>query len=367
MVLFLLLGLFSVPFQAKANFLSDFFSSSVLADDSGGSSSDPMNQDVDKNSQNMSLLQANVSAALISQNKTDKDNKDNSSSNTDSLNTDASVNISSNNALIPATNHISIANGLDDSDPSSDISVYVIRKGDSLTQIADMFDVSTNTILWANDMKKGDKLVEGNVLLILPVSGVKHTILKGQTLKGIAKKYNVDVSDIAGFNGIAEDAQLAVGDELIIPDGVMMGDEGGSKPAPKNSTADRDYYIKHPVKDLGGYFINPVPGYKYRSQGIHGKNAVDLAAPKGTPILAAASGIVTFARMGYNGGYGNLVIISHPNGTETLYAHQSKIATHAGERVSQGEIIGYVGSTGHSTGPHLHYEVHGARNNGIDL
>ncbi len=360
--------MFFVPVRAKASFISDIiFGNSASADSEGANTSG--SQDVDKNSQSKDLsLEANVSSAVISQNKIDQNIKNDSVNNGEDINTDTNVNISSNNALIPTANHITGPTDSLEDDSSSDISVYVIRKGDTIAQIAEMFNVSANTILWANDMKKGDKLVEGDVLLVLPVSGVKHTVLKGQTLKGIAKKYNVDVVDIADFNGIASDAQLAVGDELIIPDGVMASDEGGdSKPAPKNSTKDRDYYIKHPVKDLGGYFINPVPGYKYRSQGIHGKNAVDLAAAKGTPILAAAAGTVTFARLGNNGGYGNLVIIKHANGTETLYAHQSKIATHAGEHVDQGEIIGYIGSTGHSTGPHLHYEVHGARNNGIDL
>ena len=125
--------------------------------------------------------------------------------------------------------------------------------------------------------------------------------------------------------------------------------------------------IKTTLKTLVGYFINPVPGYKRISQRLHGNNGVDLAAPTGTEIVASASGTVLLARNGYNGGYGNMVIIKHPNGTQTLYAHQSKITTSTGDRVSQGQTIGYVGSTGRSTGPHLHYEIHGARNNALDL
>jgi murein DD-endopeptidase MepM/ murein hydrolase activator NlpD len=186
-------------------------------------------------------------------------------------------------------------------------------------------------------------------------------------LKSIAKKYNADVSDIAGFNGITEDSQLAVGDELIIPDGIIS-DEGGSKPiSDPAATAlkNQQYYDTHHVPNLAGYFINPVPG-AILSQGIHDNNAVDLAIAKGTPIRAAASGKVIFAQMGWNGAFGGLVIINHPNGTQTLYAHQSKIVAHAGDDVNQGDIIGYVGSTGHSTGPHLHFEVHGAKNPGAD-
>ena len=100
---------------------------------------------------------------------------------------------------------------------------------------------------------------------------------------------------------------------------------------------------------------------------------MDLAIAPGTPIHAAAEGTIVLARYGYNGGFGNVVIINHPNGTQTLYAHQSRLLykqgdadTETGTTVSQGEIIGYVGSTGHSTGPHLHFEVHGAQNPGAN-
>ena len=279
---------------------------------------------------------------------------------TNDIDPNSNVNTSG-NALQPATNHVLIPGEADAGDSSSDqVSVYVIRKGDSISQIADMFGVSTNTILWANDMKKGDKLIEGDTLVILPVNGVSHTVVKGDTLKKIAEKYKVDVSDITNYNGIDPDAQLTVGDELIIPDAEMV-DTDTSQPKTNPST------IKAPLKVLVGFFINPVPNYTRRSQGLHGNNGVDLAAPIGTPIVAAASGTVLLARKGYNGGYGNMVIIQHPNGTQTLYAHQSRIATHTGAQVHQNEVIGYVGSTGHSTGPHLHFEVHGARNPAVDL
>ena len=313
------------------------------------------------NSQNIGLLEANISSATIIQDKKDKNSKD------EKIDENKEVSILSDNALLPATGPAGVSDGTDNGNISSDqISVYVVRKGDSIAQIADMFSVTSNTILWANNMKKGDKLVPGDVLIILPVTGVQVTVTKGQTLKSLATLYKVDVSDIAGFNSIASDAKLAIGDELIIPDAEMV-DNGGDKPNPKTPTKNKDYYIKHPAQDLGGYFINPVPQYVRKSQGIHGNNGVDLAAPKGTPIVAAASGTVIFARAAYNGGYGYMVMISHPNGTQTLYAHQSKIAAHVGDQVSKGEIIGYIGSTGHSTGPHLHFEVHGAKNLAVSL
>lgn len=335
------------PIYARANVFSDLFGTTdVLAS---------ADQDYLKNSQSMDLLEANVSSASIFSNKKGKDK--------DEVDLNKEVKIVADSALSPSSSLMSASSEIVDSEPISDqVSVYVVRKGDTIAQIAEMFNVSTNTILWANDLKKGEKLVEGDTLFVLPVSGVSHTVLKGQTLKGIAKKYNVEVSDIARLNGIAEDLKLVIGDELIIPDAEIVNIE-----AEKPKTAIAKPVSKTPLKVLAGYFVNPVPNYKRKSQGLHGKNGVDLAAPIGTPIVASASGIVLLARNGYNGGYGNMVIINHPNGTQTLYGHMSKLGTHTGDSVKQGEIIGYVGSTGRSTGPHLHYEVRGARNNAQDL
>jgi len=313
----------------------------------------------------MALLQADtysVSVPIL-QDKNDKSKES-------EIKEDINIKIVSENALFPTINHISILGETEAGGPFSDqISVYVVRKGDSISQIAEMFDVSTNTILAANDMKKSDKIKEGDILFILPISGVEYTIVKGDTLKSIAKNHKVDVSDITRFNGITEGAKLAIGDKIMIPGGEMI-DEGGNKPASNLSSAaarDKNYYETHPMPNLVGYFINPVPtGHK--TQGLHGpgNRGIDIGAPTGTPIYASASGTVYFARTGWNGGYGNLVIVDHPNGTRTLYAHMSKLGTYTGKSVSQGEIIGYVGSTGHSTGPHIHFEVFNAKNPGAD-
>ncbi len=290
---------------------------------------------------------------------------------TDGKNNDDSVTITddSGTALVPATG---LSGGQDVSASSGDTSVYVVRPGDNIATIAKMFDVSVDTILWANDMKKGDKLTTGDVLLILPISGLEHTVTKGQTLQSIAKLYKVDVNDIIQNNDVTEDTKLAVGDTLIVPNASKSEESGIPVKDTKASTVkDNQYYQKHPIKNLAGYYVNPVPGYR-KSQGIHDNNAVDLAIPRGTSVHAAASGTVTLARLGYNGGFGGLVIISHPNGTSTLYAHLSKLSTYTGESVSQGEVIASSGGVpgtpyaGHSTGAHLHFEVHGARNPGAD-
>ena len=273
----------------------------------------------------------------------------------------------SRDALVPAISHIPCGDSGDlfSEDQSS---IYVVKNGDTVSVIAKMFGVSDNTIYWANDnIKKGEKLKEGEVITILPISGIQHTVKKGQTLESIAKLYKADVGDISSFNGITNSTQLAIGYELIIPD-AEMSDEGGDKlvsDLKATVVKDQNYYASHPaIKDIGGYFINPLP-YGHLTQGLHDKYAIDIGAPIGTPIHASAPGTVTFARTGWNGGYGNLVIIKNSNGTEARYAHQSKIATHTGDKVAQGDVIGYVGSTGHSTGPHLHLEIRGARNPGV--
>ena len=237
---------------------------------------------------------------------------------------------------------------------SSDrISLYVVREGDSLSQIADMFNVSVNTIRWANDISRSAAIQPGDTLVILPISGVRHTVEEGDTLKGIAKEYDGDLEEILGYNGLAEDATLAVGDVIVIPDGEVttLVTSAGSY----TSTSEDSY-------TASSYYTHPLPGSR-RTQGLHGYNALDLGAAAGTSIVAAAGGDVLIVRNGgWNGGYGNYIVIRHDNGTQTLYAHNSTNIVYSGQRVVQGQVIGYVGISGRATGPHLHFEVRGAWN-----
>jgi len=240
------------------------------------------------------------------------------------------------------------------------ITTYVVREGDTLSTIAKMFNVTTNTIVWSNDIK-GNKVSPGDRLVILPVSGVRHTVKRGDTLSTIAKSYKGDVEEIAQFNDLPVDAKLAVGDTVIIPDGEMLGSHSAtSKTVSPTSTKTLQKYLSAPKYD--GYYIRPLIG-GIKTQGVHGNNGVDIAAAFGTPILASASGEVIVAKgSGWNGGYGSYVVIRHGNGTQTLYAHLSGVQVSVGETVYQGQTIGNMGSTGKSTGTHLHFEVRGARN-----
>lgn len=240
---------------------------------------------------------------------------------------------------------------------NSTISTYVVREGDTLSGIALMFDVSPNTILWANDMSKSSTLKVGQKLTILPVTGVRYTVKKGDTLASIAKKYNGDATEIANYNGI--EGTLASGTEIIIPNGEVHA------PAPVRASSARTVTatVKYGTAATVGYYMAPLSRYT-ETQGIHGYNGVDLGASSGTPIMASAAGEVIVAKSGgYNGGYGSYVVIQHGNGSQTLYAHMSSTATSVGSFVEQGQVIGYVGNTGRSTGPHLHFEIrNGIRN-----
>lgn len=247
-------------------------------------------------------------------------------------------------------------------DASSDvvntqISLYVVRSGDTVSGIAKMFNVSVNTIMWANDISKAKGLQVGQNLIILPVTGITYTVKKGDTIKKIVSTYKADLNEVLSYNDISLDSTLVAGQTILIPDAEI-----------KISTPTKIVYGNNPAHDTGGpnlvgYYIRPIDGGK-KSQGLHGYNGIDLAGvPVGTPIHAAAAGkVIASMSSGYNGGYGHYVIISHGNGTQTLYGHMSRNDVSVGQYVEQGQTIGALGNTGKSTGPHIHFEIRGAKN-----
>lgn len=253
---------------------------------------------------------------------------------------------------------------------SGEISVHRVRpctedQCETLSHIADMYGVSINTILWANDISDPKYIQPGDDLIILPITGVRHIVKQNETLASIAKKYGAEtseqteamVSDILSYNRLASASSIAVGDTVVVPGGIMH-QAVVNKPATKSSTPTKTSN----TSSVASGFVHPLPG-AVRTQGIHGYNAVDLAAAAGTPIRAAAAGQVIVSKSGgWNGGYGNYVVIKHNNGSQTLYAHNSKNIVSVGTQVESGETIGYVGSTGRSTGSHLHFEVRGTSN-----
>ena len=264
-------------------------------------------------------------------------------------------------ALLPDSGPLgTIANASTEHRSSDQISVYVVREGDTLSQIATMFNVSINTIIWANDLPKNGTVRPGQVLTILPITGISYTVAKGDTIGTIAKKHKGDAEEIAVFNGLAVNSPLAVGQKIIIPDGEATPVVTPSRSSGSSSGGGSSGGGSQPSYD--GYYLRPLAGGK-KSQGIHGYNGIDLAAPAGTEILASADGTVIISKSGgYNGGYGNYVVICHANDTQTLYAHNTSNLVGVGEQVSQGQVIATVGSTGRSTGNHVHFEVRGAKN-----
>ena len=275
-------------------------------------------------------------------------------------------------ALVSESGPAGTTADVEDATSSTQISIYVVRPGDSLAEISKMFGVSKNTILWANNLKGVSDIHPGDTLVILPVSGVQHTVTKGETLASIVKKYRGDMQDVLDFNGFALGAKVAVGDVVIIPDGVdgpasVPASSGNGKSGGSNSSSKVGSYERlipgSGGPALAGYFIRPIDSKWRKTQGLHGHNGVDFGAPVGTPITASADGTVIVARpSGYNGGYGAYIVINHPNGTQTVYGHLSRVSVSQSEQVNQGDVIGYSGNSGRSTGAHLHFEIRGAAN-----
>ncbi len=276
------------------------------------------------------------------------------------------------------------------------ISLYVVRSGDTLSGIAQLFGVTPGTILSANGLSSASVLKAGEQLVILPITGITYTVKVGDTLESIAKATGSDAADIGSYNGV-DDSTLVVGSQILIPDGEAgtsappasvkksgspSSSGASSKPIASTQILQGQYasctgeipMANNPAEPARGvgpvgtcaqieYYTSPLLSFT-QTQNIHGYNAVDLAAPKGVPIMAAAAGEIIVAREGgWNGGYGSYVVITHDNGSQTLYAHMSKVAATVGEQVAQGQVIGYVGMTGNATGPHVHFEIRdGIRN-----
>ncbi len=237
---------------------------------------------------------------------------------------------------------------------SGEISIYTVREGDTLSHIADMYGVTANTILWANDITKATSIRAGQTLVILPIAGVRHVVKKGDTVGSIAKKYEGDIEEILAYNQLATADDLEVGSMVVIPGGAIHSAPAVAAASPTKTSGS--------TSAGGGAWTHPAPG-AIKSQGLHGYNAVDLAGSHGSSVRAAGAGEVIVSKSsGWNGGYGQYIVIKHNNGAQTLYAHLSSNSVGVGEYVGQGQVIGAMGNTGRSTGPHLHFEVRGAKN-----
>ncbi len=240
--------------------------------------------------------------------------------------------------------------------PRDKIITYKVEAGDTISTIAEKFGISEDTVRWANPEIKGDKVVEGQELAIPPVTGLVIKVKKGETIYSIAKKYKTEAQNILNwpFNDF-EDLDtfaLRAGQTLVVPDGVMP--EAQPVYSPKT--------VAQVTGPGTGQFIWPTQGTISQNP-VSYHMALDIANRSLPPVMAADQGtVVKVARERY--GYGWHIIVDHQNGFQTLYAHLSDIYVTEGQGVSKGSVIGKVGSTGRSSGPHLHFEI---RKNGTLL
>lgn len=232
-----------------------------------------------------------------------------------------------------------------DSSQNKDIINYSVEPGDTVQSLAQQFNISVDTLVWVNNISKNSSLKVGQNLVILPVSGVTHIVKSGDTISQISKTYNAKIDEVIAFNSLANEGDIFIGDILIIPGGVM----------PKKSVPS---VVQTPLAD--SFFIYPAEGHI--TQGIHWYNAVDLANKCGTPVYAAASGVVQRVRYGWNYGGGNQITILHSGGIVSYYGHLMSMFVKSGDQVTVGDRIGLIGQTGLVTGCHVHFEVIGAKN-----
>lgn len=230
---------------------------------------------------------------------------------------------------------------------------YAVQSGDNLIFLSQKFNITVDTILVENKITVRTVLRPGDVLSILPVSGVSHKVKKGDNLAKVAALYKADKQRIADFNNLP-DENLPVGQTIIIPEGripytppataaARPAQVAGGRPT-SLITLQRGMLWPTVSRRVSQYF-------KWRHPGI------DIALPTGNPIYASDDGVVT--KSGWNsGGYGYMILIDHENGIVTRYGHASKLFVKVGERVSKGDVIALIGSTGRSTGPHVHFEIY---------
>jgi hypothetical protein len=263
--------------------------------------------------------------------------------------------------------------------PRTEVITYTVEVGDTLFGIADKFGLKPETLLWGNQMTLGDnphKLNPDQVLNILPVNGAYHRWSEGDGLNGVAKFFGVTPEDIINFPGNGLDPEtigdwsrpnIPAGTWLVIPGGkrefvswtLPPGGIPRDNPAVAKGfgTGVCDSQVEGVVG--GGVFVWPannhwLSGFDWAPQANH--SGIDVDGDLGHPIYAADNGVIVYA--GWNNwGYGNVVVVNHGNGWQTLYAHLDTVGVGCGQSVYQGSVVGTMGSTGNSTGPHLHFEM----------
>ena len=229
---------------------------------------------------------------------------------------------------------------------------YIIEEGDNLTTISRKIGANLDTLVSVNKITNANRLRPGQKIVVPNRNGLLYTIKKDESIEEIAERYDVSLNRVLAFNKISDPSNIEVGDDIFLPGAKYTLDEridkfGQMFSIPTTITR---------ISSVFGYRVHPITGVRTKHMGV------DIPGRLNTPVYAARKGKVIFA--GYSGGYGNLVIVRHDKGYTTYYGHLNSITTKAGATVGVGVMIGRMGSTGRSTGSHLHFEV---RRNGVAL
>ena len=235
---------------------------------------------------------------------------------------------------------------------------YKVESGDTISTIARKFRISVNTILWENHLSSHSLIHPGDELSILPETGLTHIVKSGDTLGAIARLNDVEIDDILDANNMTLNSKLSIGQKLVIPGASKTASVLVAKNTPKSYTGIAA--IKKIVKQttqpiVANKMAWPTVGHIITQYYSLRHTGLDIANKLGTPLFAADTGTIIFA--GWSTGYGNNIVIDHGGGKKTRYAHMSKFYVSKGDHVVKGETIGEMGSTGWSTGPHVHFEV----------
>ena len=254
--------------------------------------------------------------------------------------------------------------------PSQEVVEYTVERGDSVFSIAKLYNIKPETVLWANyDQLKDspDMLTPGMKLKIPPINGVYYEWQKSDTLQSVANAFGSSVEDIIGWTGNQldlTDPTVAAGTWVMIPDGhrafktwfvpqIARGKAGVSKSVYGPGACEGSYDGAY---GTGGFIWPSANHYLSGNDFWSGHLGIDIAGGLGDAVFASDSGVIVFAGWS-TGGYGNMIMIDHGNGYQTVYGHLSKVNVGCGQSVYQGNYIGAIGSTGNSTGAHLHFEI----------
>lgn len=237
---------------------------------------------------------------------------------------------------------------------------YIVKNGDSIEKIANQFGLKNSTILWENNLSSRSIIRPGDKLIIPTIDGISHIVKKNEVLTSIVKKYKGNLEQVINHNKLVDADDIGIGEKIFIPGGkkaVVYRPAKPKKPAISNFIPSATIVSKSGMiwptdsRRITQYFSWRHPG------GIDiGRNkSVDSWAP---PIYASDDGVVKLSKSrGWNGGYGQWIIIDHGGGKTTRYAHLSKNLVKVGDRVKKGQVIALMGTTGRSTGVHLHFEI----------